>query len=639
MNNFKTAAEMLLKALRYGWSFLQVVCGFIICKILEGIGELLRILQKGTEWFIDTIGDLLHLPGEIIKMIKNYINGIINKFLQVINGAVAYFQRWVEEGARVLGEAFNSLVLTIMNVIKAGISAIIASVMAMINAINGLASLFNMISQIISQIMSVVSIITQIMMIANVIQTAIEVATCGIGALITRVILPVIATLVVNYAIPEVVRNLVGISISVSLNPNELLDVAINGIPGLIKFLMMKIIGVLGLILLFKVLGVNSNIDEINEENLMNTAFSTYTRNMLEFEEKKLGTNCLKTIIPLINNHLTESNHNEDSPKLPSNPNEFLAMSKNLENKYADIKDKIKKVLESSSIVKGIINVYMLLHMLFNMITIYMIQHFYFSMTSFDPEEFKKGYAECFIWSFIPMFISFAFECALRRYIRECLSNYDVSEGKLNLIREYIDLVNSFESIFFIVSVCADLAQEYLSLKRSTKSTRFEKASKIVSILKNIVKLLMIVIAIIDVVSSYFMIKNYEDLVLPVYFTIAFGILGVANFSLLSACILKDKKYYKQFANKKEDEEDTLGKAGKWIRLIGDVSVILSFISYVITKISRNKGCEKYALGCITIFSIIGMIGDIIHDQKISVLDVATAIYTGLSIASLLEPI
>jgi len=47
--------------------------------------------------------------------------------LQEINSDATYFQKWVEEEARVLGEAFNSLVLTITNVIKAGINAIIAS--------------------------------------------------------------------------------------------------------------------------------------------------------------------------------------------------------------------------------------------------------------------------------------------------------------------------------------------------------------------------------------------------------------------------------------------------------------------------------------------------------------------------------
>ena len=68
-----------------------------------------------------------------------------------------------------------------MNIIKAETNAIIAGAMAMINAINGLASIFSMASQIINQIMSIVSIMTQIMMIANMIQTAVEAAKWNWG--------------------------------------------------------------------------------------------------------------------------------------------------------------------------------------------------------------------------------------------------------------------------------------------------------------------------------------------------------------------------------------------------------------------------------------------------------------------------
>jgi len=118
----------------------------------------------------------------------------------------------------------------------------------MINAINGLASLFNMISQIIDQIMSVVSIITQIMMIANIIQTAIEVATCGIGAIITRVVLPVIAALVANYAIPEVVRAWTGLELGFQVSVNEILSVALGGIGELIRWLIMKILIIIMLV-------------------------------------------------------------------------------------------------------------------------------------------------------------------------------------------------------------------------------------------------------------------------------------------------------------------------------------------------------------------------------------------------------
>jgi len=135
----------------------------------------------------------------------------------------------------ILGKAFNSLILTIMNIIKAETNAIIAGAMAMINAINGLASIFSMASQIINQIMSIVSIITQIMMIANIIQTAIEVATCGIGALITRVVLPVIAAIIINYAIPEVIRTWTGANVNFrQITLNDIIHVAINGISGLV---------------------------------------------------------------------------------------------------------------------------------------------------------------------------------------------------------------------------------------------------------------------------------------------------------------------------------------------------------------------------------------------------------------------
>ena len=153
----------------------------------------------------------------------------------------------------ILGKAFNSLILTIMNIIKAGTNATIAGAMAMINAINGLASIFSMASQIISQIMSVVSIITQIMMIANIIQTAIEVATCGIGALITRVVIPVIVALMVDYAIPQIAMEWIGIKLGIpNININKIISVAIGGIPALIMYILEKIIPLLELIVFVK---------------------------------------------------------------------------------------------------------------------------------------------------------------------------------------------------------------------------------------------------------------------------------------------------------------------------------------------------------------------------------------------------
>ena len=176
-----------------------------------------------------------------------------------------------------LGEAFNSLVLTIMNVIKAGISAIIASAMAMINAINGLASLFNMISQIIDQIVNIVNVITTIMMAANAIQTAIEVATCGIGALITRVVLPVIAAIIINYAIPEIISAWTGISFAFNpISIDEIISIALGGIPELIVWLVSKINAVLFLLGLLKWLQSNYSYLSSIINSLASAGFSIF---------------------------------------------------------------------------------------------------------------------------------------------------------------------------------------------------------------------------------------------------------------------------------------------------------------------------------------------------------------------------
>lgn len=247
MDNFATAAEILIKAIRYGWSFLKVVGGFIICKILEGIASLLSLLGKGIIWFIDTMGSLMGIPAEIRRIIKNYVNGVISKFVSIINGAIAYVQKWVEEGARVLGEAINAVIYSIMNTIKAGISFIMNQVLTVAKSISmiDLSVIMNTMLMILDMVMSLVGYVAQLMMIVNAIQATIEVATAGIGAVITRIVLPVVAAIILNYAIPAIVRSMTGIELSIApITLDDILSIIIGGIQGLILWLIPRIIGI-----------------------------------------------------------------------------------------------------------------------------------------------------------------------------------------------------------------------------------------------------------------------------------------------------------------------------------------------------------------------------------------------------------
>ena len=233
-----------------------------------------------------------------------------------------------------------------------------------------------------------------------------------------------------------------------------------------------------------------------------------------------------------------------------------------------------------------------------------------------------------------------------------------LSNEEKELLSETMSVALSFEKILLIAMIVEDIIQEFLG--RITPKSRtliaVKRARAIAEILIGLYATWHIMKAIWILLSND--PENEESdskeeafnklllvIELMIFLCLAISVTGTAlyNLKILKQIIKKDRENYMMYLafkwlfgeegeEEKKEEKTWIEKVGYIIRFLGDIATIAGAGALWVSEIKVVP--REYALIAISVGAMVGLAGDIVHDKKISIYDVATAIYAGIFLAS-----
>ena len=236
-----SVAYNMLKAGKSSWELALALIGWGVTKFASSI---LKYFGNFTSWILSKFGS-------VGSWLKKLIKGWVDPAMSFVNNKLAYFEKKLKNSlstiAQSVGLLIELLASYIINSAAKVVKSMVQTVEKGISSRNfvDILSIIGYIMKIGAAITSILSKVNDILNTINIVQTIIEVSTAGIGAVITRILLPLIAAYLINQAIPHIFKTIYGLpSVTFEMAPitiNDVIAIITGGISGFIEFVMSRV--------------------------------------------------------------------------------------------------------------------------------------------------------------------------------------------------------------------------------------------------------------------------------------------------------------------------------------------------------------------------------------------------------------
>ncbi|RKY21692.1 MAG: hypothetical protein DRP62_07805, partial [Planctomycetota bacterium] len=237
-----SVAYNMIKAGKSGWELAMVLIGWGVAKFASGV----------LHYFGDIANWLLSKFGDAGKWVIKLMRGWTDSALSFVDSKLAYFEKTLKDSLASIGKTLGGLLFVVASLLKEKISSIIKNIVNKIKACinkssDAISTILLSMSKFLSEIVDAVKAISTAFTVINIVQALVEVATAGIGAVVTRIIIPLVAAVIINEAAPQIIKSVSGMKATFSFAPltaEDVISIVTGGFGGLLEVILPRILGV-----------------------------------------------------------------------------------------------------------------------------------------------------------------------------------------------------------------------------------------------------------------------------------------------------------------------------------------------------------------------------------------------------------
>ena len=235
-----SVAYNMLKAGKSSWELALALIGWGVTKFASSI---LRYFGNFANWVLSKFGS-------VGSWLKKLIKGWVDPAMSFVSKKLAYFEKKLRSSLSSIAAAIGGTIEVLVVGVKSELEKVFMKQIDKIKEVissRDIYAIFEKVSKFASEAIKAMSIINQVLTTINVVQAMAEIATAGIGAVVTRILIPLVAAVVVNEALPYIAKHLTKSNLDFSFSPitvEDVISIVTGGFSGLIEFIVPRIISV-----------------------------------------------------------------------------------------------------------------------------------------------------------------------------------------------------------------------------------------------------------------------------------------------------------------------------------------------------------------------------------------------------------